>query len=302
MMDALARHHFQLAFRVKFLDARGDAFQKLFGRIMNLRYPGDFVQTRPWGPLGDDKCDGYLPSRRKFYQCYGPDELTKAKTLAKLKEDFAGALPRAERFFDTWVFVHNAKEGRIPTWLTLEIQALRYAHQEILIETLGYEELLQEVLKLDEGFLIDLFGPFPTHGDFLSLRFEDIKPVLNHVATVVPPPDTETRPVPARKLEYNLLGADSRELLRAGMRKAPLVRNYLDRHPDKELAAKVSTAFRKEYQAVKLKLSDPDRILYHLRVAVQGPYTQQSRQTVAAFAVLAYLFEECDIFERPPEA
>jgi len=178
MMDTLARHHFQLAFRVRFLDAQGDEFQKLFGRIMNHRYPGDFVQTRPWGKLGDEKCDGYLPSQCKFYQCYGPGDLTKAKTLKKLKVDFEGAIAHARRFFDTWVFVHNSKESRIPTWLALQIQTMRKANPGIAIQTLGYEELLHEVLNLDEGSLIEIFGPFPTHGDFLSLRFQDIKPLL----------------------------------------------------------------------------------------------------------------------------
>lgn len=70
MMDALAQAWFETRFELLFLKARGDDFQRLLGRAMSMAYPGDFVQTRPWGNLGDEKCDGYLRSQRRFFQCY----------------------------------------------------------------------------------------------------------------------------------------------------------------------------------------------------------------------------------------
>jgi hypothetical protein len=299
-MEPIARYHFQLAFRVKFSGAHGDEFQMLFGGIMNHRYPGDFVQTRPWGRLGDDKCDGYLPSQRKFYQCYAPERMEMCPTLAKLNDDFEGALPMANDFFDVWVFVHNAKEGRLPSWLVTAIQSLRNTHTKPRIETLGYVELLQEVLSLREGTLIDLFGAFPTQGDFLSLSFEDIKPILQFVATHDSPSDSAVSPVPQHKIEYNGLGEDERMSLVNGMRKARLVRDYLDGHPDKELPEKVASCFRQKYDQLKAEGLEPNSILYELQIAAQGPYVQRPRQEAAALAVLAHLFEKCDIFESPP--
>ncbi len=222
------------------------------------------------------------------------------RTIAKLQSDFAGAFPFAGEFFDMWVFTHNAKDGRLASWLVFEIQRLRQAHPHPDIETLGYEELLSEVLSLNEGVLIDLFGPFPTQGDFLALSFEDIKPILQFVAAQQAPADPGVSPVPRHKLEYNKLGEDARVLILNGMWKAPLVRQYLDGHPDKELAAKVANVFRAKYEKLRAEKHDPDSILYELQIEAQGPYIQRSKQAVAALAVLAYLFEECDIFERPP--
>ena len=49
--------------------------------------------------------------RRKFYQCYAPDDMTQGETLKKLNEDLTGALPFAGKHFVTWVFVHNARDG-----------------------------------------------------------------------------------------------------------------------------------------------------------------------------------------------
>lgn len=232
-MDQLSRHYFKMIFRERFADARGSDFQKLFGQIMNLRHPGDFTQTRPWGKLGDDKCDGYLPSQRKFYQCYAPDDLTQNATLKKLKEDFTGALPHKGNHFTVWVFVHNARDGQIPSWLTLELDRLRQEHSDIRIETLGYFELLQEALKLDEGQLVDLFGPFPSLRDTVAVQFNDVLPLLKHVSHETAPTDMAPRPVPPRKLEYNHLSDDVKFCLQHGMIKANTVRSYLDQTPDK---------------------------------------------------------------------
>ncbi len=302
MLDQFARSYFRMIFRERFIDARGDNFQKLFGQIMNLLYPGDFTQTRPWGRLGDDKCDGYLPSQRKFYQCYAPDDLEKTKTLEKLNEDFAGAIPFKGSYFNVWVFTHNGRDGRIPTWLSFELDRLRQAHLDIKIETLGYVELLEATLKLTDVQLVDLFGPFPSLRDMLAVQFEDLLPLLDYVAHQVSPVETPTKLVPPQKLEYNRLSPDVEFCLRTGMIKANIVREYLDRTPDKELAIRVTNAFKTKYVSIRQQETDPDKIFYELRVFAQGPFTQVSRTEVAILAVLAYLFEECDIFERPPES
>jgi hypothetical protein len=300
-MDQYSHCYLKMMFRERFYDARGDEFQKFFGQIMNMRYPGDFSQTRPWGPLGDDKCDGFLASQRKFYQCYAPDDLRQKETLAKLSEDFAGALLFKGKHFDVWVFVHNARDGRLPSWLTLELDRLRRAHPDIKIETLGYYELLQEAFRLEQVQLVTVFGPFPSLKDLLNVRFEDVRPLLDHVARQSAPVDTTPRPVPPGKLEYNRLSEDVAFWLRCGMIKADLVRSYLDRTPNKELATQVATAFRGEYDRITQQETNPDNIFHGLRVFLQGPFAQTPRNESAVFAVLAYLFEQCDIFERPPE-
>jgi hypothetical protein len=251
--------------------------------------------------MGDRKCDGYLPSARKFYQCYAPDEIKLAETRKKIKSDFKGALPFASDFFTTWVFVHNSRDGRLPTDVVRDLESLRKAHSEVKIETMGFVELLREALALDEAALVGLLGPYPVRADFLSLRYEDITPILTYVAGGRPHTDSEVRPVPRGKLRHNRLGDDVRSLLTTGMSRAALVKEYLNRCPDKGLAAIVSASFRHRYEAHKRSGGAPDDIFHLLQVDVQGPFVQRPSQAAAALAVLAYLFEECDIFERPPE-
>lgn len=292
-----------MVFRDHFFRYQGDEFQKFFGIIMNTRYPGDFTQTRPWGPLGDDKCDGYLPSQRKFYQCYAPGDLKQTDTIKKLNQDFSGALPFQKKYFDTWVFVHNARDGRLPSWLTLELTNLRhsYSNSSIIIETLGLVELHQIVLELEQGQLVDLFGPFPSQQDILDVQFKDVQPLLDYLSRQAMSSDAIPSPVSPEKLEYNKVSEDVGYLLRHGMIKSGVVRKYLDHHPDKELASRVTNAFRDEYGRLNQQESDADTIFCQLRTFTQGPFIQSPQTEVAVFAVLAYLFEECDIFENPPD-
>lgn len=46
---------------------------------------------------------------------------------------------------------------------------------------------------------------------------------------------------------------------------------------------------------------EPDSIFSQLRIFAQGPFAQGVKTEGAALAVIAYLFEECDIFENPQD-
>ncbi len=301
-MDALAQAWFGKCFEVEFLNARGDAFQQLLGQAMNMAYPGDFVQTRPWGKLGDEKCDGYLRSQRRFFQCYAPTELRQSETLAKLHEDFAGAMPYAEEFFDVWVFAHNAPKGAVPTWLIKEIERLQKEQPNLVIELFGYEELRKLVMNLPTGDLIALFGPPITQQSMMSLGFSDLQPLLQYLGREEPARDEAPRPVPANKLSYNALGTDVEILLKAGMTKSTLVRQYLARALNKELGMRIAAAFNTEYRRLADQHIDPVEIFDRLRQFAVGPCGADVKADVASLAVLAYLFEECDIFENPEES
>jgi len=300
-LDALAQHHYEAIFALRFREARGDAFQEFFGRILNLAYAGDFIQTRPWGRKGDEKCDGYLSSRRRLYACYAPNELSENETLAKLKTDFGGAIPAAGTFFDEWCFVHNAPDGRAPTWLVKEIDRLRKAHPTLRIETMGFEEIRSLVFGLSPSDLVSLLGPAPTQRAMLSLGLKQLQPILTHLAKHAPPEDVAPAPVSPRKLEYNALPSSVSALLTAGMAKAPLIENYVARGRNKELGIQVGAAFRKRYMELAQAELDGAEIFNRLHEFAIGPFRPDTENQVACLAVLAWLFESCDIFEHPPE-
>lgn len=81
---------------------------------MEKRYPADFARVRPWGNVGDRKNDGYLKSKRQLFQLYAPNELTAAVTIAKIEEDFTGALPHWKEYFDTWILLTIRRRAWVP--------------------------------------------------------------------------------------------------------------------------------------------------------------------------------------------
>ena len=91
-MDQLSRQHYELVYERNFLKFKGNEFQDFFSSLMEKCYPGDFQRIRPWGKFGDRKNDGYLKSQRTLFQIYAPNEMKSAEAVAKINEDFYGAL------------------------------------------------------------------------------------------------------------------------------------------------------------------------------------------------------------------
>src|SRR5215831_10441612 len=137
-MTALQQSLFELSLRLAFYEKGGDEFQVFFSRLMGLRYPTDFIATRPWGRLGDRKCDGYQSSARTLFQCFAPNDVELAGTLGKMREDFKGALPHQKQFWDQWVFVHNAPEGRLPTDVVQELKVFETNNPGIKATAWGF--------------------------------------------------------------------------------------------------------------------------------------------------------------------
>jgi len=73
-------------------------------------------------------------------------------------------------------------------------------------------------------------------------------------------------------------------------------------HLDVERGTKVAALFRARYLALREQRLPPGDIMTGLYEAVVGVGTVTNDRAVAAQAVLAFLFDACDIFEdRPSE-
>lgn len=295
-MDELTRSYYEQTYKATFLEMKGDAFQDFFSKIMEKRYPGDFVRVRPWGAAGDRKNDGTLPSKRMIFQCYAPNELAAASAIAKIDEDFNGALAHWRKDFDTWVFVHNSRPGLGPD-VTKKLLDLRSAYKGVGVIHWGYEELRQEVFRLDEADLASLFGPAPSRRIMMDLGLEDLIPVLDTIARLPPAVEGDILPVPADKIAYNSLSGDVAVLLKAGMQRAPLVRKYFLRSPREQ--DRLAASFRDEYTRLRAHSADPDDIFRALQEFAGGARISMPTRQAAILACLAFFFEECDIFDRP---
>jgi hypothetical protein len=103
-------------------------FQKLFEDIIKRAKP-EFMQIRPYGKIGDRKCDGLLKAEGTVFQVYSPDELTQAKLQQKIDEDLDGAVALWVADLKKWVFVYNVRRGLapdIPGYLSKKQAQYRY--------------------------------------------------------------------------------------------------------------------------------------------------------------------------------
>lgn len=295
-MDVVARSFYELTFKVAFMEKKGDEFQDFFSSVMEKRYPADFIRVRPWGNVGDRKNDGYLRSRRILFQSYAPNEISAAECISKIDEDFKGALPHWKDYFDTWVFVHNSMQGLGPD-VTARLLGLGKKHKDVTVTHWGFEELRQVAMKLFEPELASLLGPAPSRQGMIELGVADLLPVLDHIARLPPVPEPDLRPVPADKLQRNLLSDSVTALLRAGLSRAELVRKYFTLKTT--LQDQLAESFRARYRELRRSSASPDDIFAGLQRFAGGDLVPSPSRQNAIFATLAFFFEECDIFERP---
>jgi hypothetical protein len=296
-VDHLSRAFWEQAFELRFLRSKGTAFQEFFCSIMELGHPGDFQRVRPWGSAGDRKNDGYLRSRRILFAVYGPNEMKAREAVAKIDSDCNGAVPHWREYFDSWVFVHNSRDGLGPD-ITRKLGELNAAHPFAILPW-GFAELRLELFALPGADIAAILGPAPDMRTMQHVSMQDLQPLIDQLGRQPAMPEDDLRPVPPDKLSFNLLSPNVASLLRAGMTRSDVVAQYFIYHHDPTYRDGVAERFRLHYQELRSKSLAPDRIFDELRSFVGGPFLGTAEHDAAVLAILAYFFETCDVFERP---
>lgn len=298
IVDETQRSFYGLKFENAFLRGKAKAFETLFSRILAHAFPGDFKPVRPYGPKGDLKCDGFRSSDGTVFQCYAPDTTKLPELLAKIDEDFSGAVTHWGAQMRRWEFVHNDVRG-LPAEAVKALDALDTAHPKIEVVVMGEAELRAITLGLDLSKLEDLFGAVPSRRTLEQLDFNALRPVLIAIQRRDPGAEPPLAAPSADKLSHNALSEDAAALLRQGRRRETLVQDFFDQWPDPSLGEDIAEAFRARYQALKGVGLDPDAIFGELQSFAGGMSGEPARQG-AVLAVMSYFFERCDIFEDVP--
>src|SRR5260370_25138302 len=299
-MDQMKLAYYELRFEISYLKKGGNEFQDFFSEIMEKCHPGDFQRVRPWGNAGDRKNDGYVNSKGMVCQGYGHKNMRAGNAIAKINADFNGALLYWEKYFDRWILVHNSRQGLGPDVIEL-LNELTTCHESVTAHSWGFEELRQKVFTFNAANLASLLGPAPSSKDMLDVRYDNVQEVLRHIARQESPTIQDVRPVPPDKLKFNRLSAYVQNLLTWGMQKADLVEQFFNGHSNPTYGDEIAVAFKNEYEKYRRLGLDPDIIFCKLQEFTGGSERGTPTDEAAVLAVLAYLFEQCDIFERSPE-
>ena len=294
-MDVVQKIFYTLHGKIVLLEKKGTAFQDWFVKLNGYVLGADFEAVRSYGSQGDWKCDGRQLSTGTIFQCYAPEAATDQKTIAKINEDFAGALAKWPDFIRRWIFVYNDARG-VPPAVAKHLDQKRQDYPEIQFEIWGETQLSNLVDQLSADAKRNMFGAVPDQNLVDGLVLEDLEPVVDALERRDPDPTDVLPPPPsAQKLEKNALSADAAYLLRMGRHKVRLVETFFRRTTPVERGEKIAEAFRKRYDdLMSLELSADQIFMYLQKYAgVRG----EPKRQAAAMAVLAYLFDNCDIFE-----
>jgi hypothetical protein len=298
-MDRIQQLNYEKDFRIAFLESKGDGFQRLFERLMSKVHPNDFMACRPWGNVGDRKNDGYLPSARILFQSYAPNDLSATEAIKKINEDFEGAKDYWEKYFDEWTFVHNAPDGRLGPHIIEALTRLGQENPRIKIGHCGYEEMLAKFRQLSLLDLESWFGPSLTMEANVNLGYGDLVAVLTHISITPVPTTSEVKDVSRGKIEANFLSQPVADFLKIGMQKSPLVAQFFNNWRNPTYGEQIALAFKNEYVALRdtAPRLHPDEIFGRLEAWAGGTANSTPTHKAAVLAVMAYLFDECEIFE-----
>ena len=294
-MDDTQRGSYGLKFENAFLRKKGKEFEAFFARVMAHGFAGDFEPVRPYGPNGDLKCDGFRPSDGTVFQCYAPNSIKLAALLAKLDEDFSGAVDHWGKRMRRWEFVHNDHRG-LPADAVRKLHDFRASHPRIEIAVFGEAEMRHVVMGLAVHQLEDLFGAVPSQRTLEKLDFAALRPILVAIQRGEPDAEPSIDAPSLQKLHQNALSEDAAGLLRQGRRREKLVQDFFEAWPDPTFGEGVAEAFRVRYGSLKEADLSPDRIFAELQTFAGGMEGEPSHQA-AVLAVMSYFFERCDIFE-----
>jgi hypothetical protein len=301
-MTSEQRSWWKIALELKLRKCSGDAFQEFFSVTMAEAHGSDFVRVRAYGALGDKGCDGYLRSSGAVYACYGAlngDGGKVAYLIGKMSDDYSKAAVALPKIMKAWHMVHNLVGG-LPVEAVLKLEELKEADGEREFGFFGLEGFEALIFALKPHQIEVLLGLAATAQDQQNFQTAELSSLVSAVVVAAdtnPIDVTEIRPVPSDKLNFNKLPGHWQTLIMGGWQNAHFVQEYLERHHEPMTGEIIAQAFRTRYQYLKSQGLPPGDIMSFLYEDTVGIGSVTAAKQVAAQALLAYLFESCDIFE-----
>jgi hypothetical protein len=296
------KYWWRIALELKLRKCSGDAFQDFFSTVMAEVHGSDFVRVRPFGVLGDKGCDGYLLSSGQVFACYGALNSDGGKVsylVKKMDDDFTKAVAAIPGIMKEWHMVHNLVDG-LPVDAITKLDDLRKKDGQRKFGFVGMERLEDLIFSLERHRIETLLGMAATAQDSQGFQTAELRALISAIIVdgdANPIDVSAIKPVPPDKLDFNKLPGHWRSMIAGGWQNAPLVQEYLERHPDPRTGEKIAQTFRVRYEYLRAQHLEPGPIMSTLYEDITGVGSVPPARQVAAQALLAHLFESCDIFE-----
>ncbi|MEZ2130980.1 MULTISPECIES: hypothetical protein [unclassified Sinorhizobium] len=298
----------QLALEHRLFRCGGNEFQKLFSDIMQLVHGDDFIRVKPHGSLGDEGVDGYFLIGDIVYQCYGAED-GKVQKLSAVGEKMVGDFETAVENnpdMKEWKFTHNLLSG-LPKQLLDVLVTLREkgASRNVKVGQLSLPGFLKLVDELDPRGRERILGTKAIAQDRLRQLPDAVNEIIDEVMEKAPTFALAAGPPQAispRKLTHNDIPFMWQENLKRGFTYGSIVYDCVARHGDPDAATSAPSYFKNLYQNLDANGLAAGEILrfIHADLCGESPRFDDLR-ALAALGVMASMFENCEIFEDPPE-
>jgi len=306
LLTAEQRYWWRIALELRMRKCNGDAFQDFFCSMMLKVHSDDFVRVRPFGQLGDKGCDGFLRSGGQVFQCYGAldggSNNKVAYLIKKMEDDYLKAVNTIAPIMKEWHMVHNFVDG-LPVEAVEKLEEMGKKDQKRKLGFLSIEGFSERIFALPLVDIEDLLGPAATTQDTQNLQAVELRDLIAAVAAAtdeIRPTAEPIGPVPFEKLVFNKLPGHWHSLIAGGWQNAHHVAAYLNGHYDPLTGERIAQLFRNHYRYLKAQKLQPSAIMAELYEMITGIGNVTPARQVAAQAILAFLFESCDIFEDQP--
>ncbi len=309
-MDTNSKYFARVLFQNQIYKSEGNTFEQLFSSIMFI-YDKDFNQIKPWGNLGDRKCDGCNRKLNTYYQVYAPEipENSYKEVISKLTRDFKGLITYwspVEKFF----FVFNDKYKGINAESVLAIDKIKKDYKLLESGFILPKDLSKIVFdNFSDDEIIDIVGTPPNPDSsykFDEKCFEEIidyllnssPQYLDPSKLIVPNWDDKIRAnniSPLLKMQlssaYTLVGTVDKFFLNREVFWGDLIRDKLNSIYNQVKDDMENYDSGSGYKGDDIFWLMVDRIL---------PEGNNRNSCIpSAIQLLAKYFESCDIFEEP---
>lgn len=302
----MLEHSYQLLLELKLRRVSGNSFQDFFSDIMEVAYCDDYVRVKPYGQIGDKGCDGYLKSSGSVYACYGAQNGATgsvSKFLSKMTEDFGKAKSNLGEIMKSWRMVHNIVEG-LPVDAVQRIAIIEKENPSLEISVVGQPSIAKIMETFPEHQLEKFLGRKARNEDFRSIQMSEVKDLVDAIVLGTPttPMTEHITPVSPEKITINKIPDHWSVLLQAGRANEHRIQDYFNQHRVPTRGETLASIFRNRYSELVAEKLPPSTIMYWLYHKIVGPEELEPSRQVAAYTLLAYLFERCDIFENAKES
>lgn len=287
-------------FTMRFTTLTGSAFEDFVTALLGDFHPG-FINPRPVGRMGDYGCDGITYDGDVAYACFGylPGR-GERELAAKIEGDFQRAKSKWSSFTQ-WTFVTNVGPGPEATQRLIQ---LRQAHAKEALRpiTLNLWQCKELWNSCASKLTVEQLDPhFPGVPEAADVQLHAIVPLLQALGSDQPPPfdsGSEIRPVPESKMDFNRIPLATRIEFQVGREHAPRIHAWYSAQEDPTLRDRHAVRFREIYGQAS---ANGENVIERLYIALAGQnFRLRSDRANAAYAVTAYFFDECEIFEEPP--